>query len=640
KRRSRNPALKSYLDLEYPVLDDSIESSNYPIVYNVQSLLPYGGDQMAFMDDAGIKEFAVLKLIEGNQLIGLLILLSEKLNSFSKDNLDLLHRISYQISIATANIIANEEIVKREEEKTILLSLSTEIAAVKNKKELSQLLNAKLIHLFSITGFGITLLNEDKKTHSPFVVDANDDLRNDPDFKKVIALNYSVRDGVFNNIIDAEEPVTLYVKDLVCMSEAPAYVNFWQKMGVIQVVGIPVRAGEKKLGCFILLQNPKAFTSLSNNLIKGVCAQISVAISNIIAIEINAKREYEKTILLSLSFEIAALRNRNDLFKMVNAELKDLFLIKEFGIAQINEDKKTYSAFILELEDHIKSLPGYNEITSDKYDVNDPVFSRIMKSDEPVLFPVNELAEVAGIPAYVGFWKKAGVHEVLCVALKAGGANIGCAFLHTSEQTMNNLNNNLLKGVCAHLSVAVSNILTNEKNSNQLIEINRYKQQLEAEKTYLKAEIETIQNYAEIIGGAPEMKKVFRLVSQVASSSSSVLLLGETGTGKELIARAIHNSSPRKNKLMVKVNCAALPANLIESELFGHERGSFTGATERRLGKFELANNGTLFLDEIGEMPLELQVKLLRAIQEREIERVGGSVTIKVDVRIITATNR
>jgi len=130
------------------------------------------------------------------------------------------------------------------------------------------------------------------------------------------------------------------------------------------------------------------------------------------------------------------------------------------------------------------------------------------------------------------------------------------------------------------------------------------------------------------------------LVSQVAASDSTVLILGETGTGKELIARAIHNDSLRKDKLMVKVNCAALPPNLIESELFGHERGSFTGATEQRLGKFELANNSTLFLDEIGEMPLDLQVKLLRVLQEKEIERVGGRKTIKVDVRIVAATNR
>src|SRR5690606_11213622 len=120
----------------------------------------------------------------------------------------------------------------------------------------------------------------------------------------------------------------------------------------------------------------------------------------------------------------------------------------------------------------------------------------------------------------------------------------------------------------------------------------------------LKEQIQTIFNFSDIVGDGPEMQKVYHLMSLVAESNATVLLLGETGTGKELIARAVHNASPRKEKLMVKVNCAALPANLIESELFGHEKGSFTGAVERRIGKFEMANNSTLFLDEIGEMPL------------------------------------
>jgi len=149
-----------------------------------------------------------------------------------------------------------------------------------------------------------------------------------------------------------------------------------------------------------------------------------------------------------------------------------------------------------------------------------------------------------------------------------------------------------------------------------------------------------IHNFPGVIGGCPEMQKVYSLVSKVAPSNSTVLLLGETGTGKEVIARSIHNLSSRKVKQMITVNCAALPVNLIESELFGHERGSFTGATERRLGKFELANGGTLFLDEIGELGTDLQVKLLRALQEKEIERIGGKGSIKVNVRIIAATNR
>ena len=143
-----------------------------------------------------------------------------------------------------------------------------------------------------------------------------------------------------------------------------------------------------------------------------------------------------------------------------------------------------------------------------------------------------------------------------------------------------------------------------------------------------------------IIGQSTTLKQVFELTAQVAPVSTTVLLLGESGTGKELFAKAIHQLSPRKDKPLIKVNCATMPANLIESELFGHEKGAFTGAIEKRIGKFELANGGTIFLDEIGEMPLDLQVKLLRVLQEREIERIGGKSSIKIDVRIIAATNR
>ena len=164
--------------------------------------------------------------------------------------------------------------------------------------------------------------------------------------------------------------------------------------------------------------------------------------------------------------------------------------------------------------------------------------------------------------------------------------------------------------------------------------------QLQEQQICLMEGIETNQYFPEIIGRSSELEQTLRLISRVAPTNSTVLILGETGTGKELVARAIHDNSSRKAKSMVKVNCATLPANLIESELFGHERGSFTGAMDRRIGRFELADKSTLFLDEIGEMPLELQVKLLRALQEKEIERIGGRTTIKVDVRIIAATNR
>ncbi|TGE03816.1 sigma 54-interacting transcriptional regulator [Hymenobacter fodinae] len=190
-----------------------------------------------------------------------------------------------------------------------------------------------------------------------------------------------------------------------------------------------------------------------------------------------------------------------------------------------------------------------------------------------------------------------------------------------------------LQDLAEQVALVLENLLAFER-------IKTLSEQLERENSYLLEEIKTSHNFEEIIGTSPAMLNIFNSLGQVAPTDYTVLVLGETGTGKELIARAVHNLSGRKDRTMVKVNCAALPAQLIESELFGHEKGSYTGATDQRIGKFELAHKSSIFLDEIGELPLELQAKLLRVLQEGEIERLGGKGTIHVDVRVIAATNR
>ncbi len=173
-----------------------------------------------------------------------------------------------------------------------------------------------------------------------------------------------------------------------------------------------------------------------------------------------------------------------------------------------------------------------------------------------------------------------------------------------------------------------------------LAELEELKERLEMENKYLQQEIKLNHNFEEIISRSKKFRKVLNQLEQVATTDATVLILGESGTGKELIARAVHNVSNRKDRPLVKVNCAALPATLIESELFGHEKGAFTGALAKKIGRFELADGGTIFLDEIGEMPLELQPKLLRVLQEGEFERLGNPQTTKVNVRVIAATNR
>jgi formate hydrogenlyase transcriptional activator len=187
--------------------------------------------------------------------------------------------------------------------------------------------------------------------------------------------------------------------------------------------------------------------------------------------------------------------------------------------------------------------------------------------------------------------------------------------------------------VANQVAIAVENALA----YGQIAEL---KDKLAQEKIYLEDEIRSEMNFAEIIGNSPALRRVLKQVETVGPTDSTVLIYGETGTGKELVARALHNLSARRSNAFVKLNCAAIPTGLLESELFGHEKGAFTGAIAQRVGRFELANGGTVFLDEIGEIPLELQPKLLRVLQEREFERLGSTRTLHTNARLIAATNR
>jgi formate hydrogenlyase transcriptional activator len=227
-----------------------------------------------------------------------------------------------------------------------------------------------------------------------------------------------------------------------------------------------------------------------------------------------------------------------------------------------------------------------------------------------------------------------GIRSYVSVPLMARGQDIGVAvFTRVQQRAFPAEHLTLLRDVCRALSVATANALANE-------EIRKLREQLEAENISLRAQLGQAPWFEEILAHSAALKRVLDTVEQVATTDATVLITGETGTGKELIARAIHRRSARARGPLVKVNCAAIPDTLLASELFGHERGAFSGAVERRKGRFEQAHGGTLFLDEIGELPQEMQVLLLRVLQEREFERLGGTQTLRVDVRLVAATNR
>lgn len=256
----------------------------------------------------------------------------------------------------------------------------------------------------------------------------------------------------------------------------------------------------------------------------------------------------------------------------------------------------------------------------------------VWKSQRSVLVP--DLSKEVRWPRIIQLMREDGARSCCFVPLTTALRRLGAmGFTSVKSEAWDREDLEFLEQVGRQVSVAVENVLAYQ-------EISRLKDRLAREKLYLQDEIHTEHNFTEIIGESKALKRVLKQLETVASTDSTVLIQGETGTGKELIARAIHNLSGRRERTFVKLNCAAIPMGLLESELFGHERGAFTGAIAQKIGRFELAHQGTLFMDEVGDIPLELQAKLLRVLQEQEFERLGSTKTIKVNVRLVTATNR
>lgn len=539
--------------------------------------------------------------------------------------------------------IEGREPAENQRELSVLLSFSRDLSSVGDRADLIKIINQRLKEHFIFNDFLICTVDEQQKFHKTFFYNTTIKEKS-PGALFLPGDNLIIQDGFFDIALNKRGVTRFDVKKTwEQVKDAPVYLNAILRKGIREMIALPLVNPTGKIGVFfLLLKNPNAVPDESLRILEGLSYQLAITIANILANEQIQARENEKSILISVGNSIAAARSRQDLQNIVSRQVLDLFSSQFYTLCLLNEDGNTHSPFLHSRDDRIFDRDHkQNPVVFAEHNVNDGIFDQALRSGKPVLFAIGELIKVESTPLYIHHWAKAGIAEMLVVKILNANEAKGVLYLYAKKTgSFSEDKFNLLEGIAAQLGTGVFNVLANEKIEKQLIEINQYKQQLLEENLYLQEESKSVNSFSEIIGSGPEIQKIFHLISQVAPSDSTTLLLGETGTGKELIARAIHEASARKDKLMIKVNCAALPATLIESELFGHEKGSFTGSVERRIGKFELANKSTLFLDEIGELSLELQVKLLRVLQEKEIERVGGKATIKVDVRIIAATNR
>ena len=403
-------------------------------------------------------------------------------------------------------------------------------------------------------------------------------------------------------------------------------------LGVRSLCLVPLLGAMGPLGVLkVASRIDRGFPARVVELLTQVATAIVPVLQNVVTQRTLQRERQRMQALLNISDALASQREVREVFPQISAFLRRV-LRHEYASFGLYDERK--NIFVRQALDFPLGMGFLREVTSV---TNHGPQGRALAERKVLMLSENELTALRSEPAGSGVGEDffaEGLKSLCCIPLIRPRGALGMLSLaSTRADAFKPEDKALLNQVGTQLAIA----LENARVAQQLEEL---KIRLAEEKRYLEGEIRTELNFEEIVGESPALKKVLDQVTTVAASDATVLILGETGTGKELIARAVHRMSRRKERAFVKVNCAAIPSGLLESELFGHEKGAFTGAVNQKIGRLELANQGTLFLDEVGEIPLELQPKLLRVLQDHEFERLGGIRTIKVNLRLIAATNR
>ncbi len=414
----------------------------------------------------------------------------------------------------------------------------------------------------------------------------------------------------------------------------PVTFDVMTSEGMESLCALPLISGDRARGALFFMAAAKnAYGHLRREFLEQVAHQIAIAIENMRSYEeiagLNrtvAESAARQRTILEINNAIATKLTREEVFRAICGALAPVVPYDRIALSLYN----TATNF-LRLVAYEGPFRTDHSPVGNVHDLDDSHVGLVFREQRPLLR--RDLQTERQFSSEHRAFKN-GFRSLCALPLVIRGRSIGAltvASLTSRRYTESDAD--FLSDVAKQIAIAVDNMMTHEQTE-------ALKARFEADALYLQEEIKTEHNFDEIIGQSPPIRQLLHKVEQVAPTEATVLIQGETGTGKELLARAVHDRSRRANRPLVKVNCGSIPSGLVESELFGHEKGAFTGAAQRRIGRFELADGGTIFLDEVAELPADTQVKLLRVLQEGEFERVGSSKTIKVDVRVIAATNR
>jgi len=508
-----------------------------------------------------------------------------------------------------------------------LLEISESIATHRDLAELFHAVAERLHRLVTFDFIGLTLPDSDRKTVRIHVLESS--------------LPTEVKEGFEFPIEQAthevvwEQQKALVVSDLEFETRFPRNVELLRKQGLKSLCLLPLTTAQRRVGALAFGSAKKgAYDEADLEFLRQVAAQVAVAVDN--ALNFQDAQVYQEQLsrerdrlrlLLEVNNALVSNLDLRELLKQIAACLRRVIRHDYTALALYDPARNEMRLSALDFPEgkgfiqEEMAVPLEGSAGGEVFATRKPLLVDASNVDR-FKSPIARLAAAEGLKCTCVLPLFTSTRDLGILAVGALAAD---AFQPDDI--------GLLAQVANQIAIAVENALAYR-------EIAELKNKLAEEKLYLEEEIRTDHNFEEVVGESTALKRALSQAETVAPTDSTVLVLGETGTGKEVIARAVHDLSRRREGTFMKINCAAIPTGLLESELFGHEKGAFTGAIAQKIGRFELAHRGSLFLDEVGDIPLELQPKLLRVLQEKEFERLGGTRTIRVDVRVVAATNR